>query len=52
MVDYDVLEGDIEEVKDYFERRSPEVISYMKKFLPHEYEKFQEGVREAEQEGA
>jgi len=49
IVDYDILDGSSnEEVKEYFERRSPEVVAYMKKFLPDEYEKFQERIREVE----
>jgi hypothetical protein len=49
IVDYDILDGtpDIE-VKEYFERRSPETIAYMRQFLPDEYEKFQERIREVE----
>jgi hypothetical protein len=51
IVDYDIFDGSSnKEVKEYFERRSPKTITYMKNFLPDEYEKFQERIREAEQE--
>lgn len=51
IVDYDILEGSSnEEVKDYFENRSPEVQAYMKQYLPDEYEKFQERIREPQEE--
>jgi len=51
LVDYDVLESSSnQEVKEYFENRSPEVIAYMKKHLPFEYGRFQERIREAEKE--
>jgi hypothetical protein len=49
IVDYDVLEGNTDvEVKEYFESRSPAVQAYMKKYLPYEYERFQEAIREVE----
>jgi hypothetical protein len=53
LVDYDIFDGSSnQEVKEYFERRSPEVIAYMRKHLPQEYKKFQERIREAEKEEA
>ena len=35
--------------KNYFERQSPELRAYMKKFLPKEYAKFQERIAGASQ---
>jgi hypothetical protein len=53
IVDYDVLEGNTDvEVKEYFERRSPAVQAYMKQYLPEEYERFQEAIREVNKEEA
>jgi hypothetical protein len=52
IVDYDVLDhgNSNEEVKEYFERRSPAVQAYMKLYLPDEYARFQERIREAKEE--
>jgi len=53
LVDYDILDGSSnEEVKEYFERRSPAVQAYMKQYLPDEYERFQEAIREVNKEEA
>jgi hypothetical protein len=53
IVDYDILEGTVDtDVKDYFERRSPAVQAYMKKYLPDEFERFQEAIREVNKEKA
>jgi hypothetical protein len=47
LLDYDVLESsDDQEVREYFESRSPELRAYMEKRLPREYERFQERLRE------
>lgn len=53
IVDYDILEGSANvEVKEYFENRSPAVQAYMKEYLPDEYERFQEAIREVDKEEA
>lgn len=53
IVDYDIFDGTpAVEVKEYFERRSPAVQAYMKEYLPDEYERFQEAIREANKEKA
>ena len=53
LMDYDVLETiDDFEVKEYFERRSPELRAYIQKFLPEEYAKFQEAIDACNKEKA
>lgn len=49
VVDYDVLEDNGgQDTKEYFERRSPELMAYMEKNLPNEWAMIQDAIKDAE----
>jgi len=49
VMDYDVLEGgdSPEEVREYLDNKTPELLAYMKRYLPEEYARFQEAIKES-----